>query len=54
MSNKYISEPFRIKMVEPIKIFTHEECEKTIAEARNNHLVLKEECVYCPTHQQWH
>ena len=43
---KYIAEPFRIKMVEPIKMITREEREKKIKEANYNVFALKAEDVY--------
>ena len=36
MAVKYIPEPFRIKMVEPIKVLTREEREQKIKEADYN------------------
>lgn len=46
MSVKYIPEPFRIKMVEPIKMLTRAEREKKIKEAKYNSFGLKGEDVY--------
>ncbi|WP_096635582.1 tryptophanase [Clostridium cochlearium] len=46
MKVKYVAEPFRIKMVEPIKILTREEREAKIAEAKYNTFNLKAEDVY--------
>lgn len=46
MSIKYVAEPFRIKMVEPIKILTREEREQKIKEAHYNLFSLKGEDVY--------
>lgn len=46
MAIKYIPEPFRIKMVEPIKMLTRAEREKKIAEANYNSFALKGEDVY--------
>lgn len=46
MSKKYIPEPFRIKMVEPIKMLTREEREQKIKEAKYNTFNLKGEDVY--------
>ncbi len=46
MSVKYIPEPFRIKMVEPIKMLTREEREQKIKEAKYNTFNLKGEDVY--------
>ena len=43
---KYTAEPFRIKMVEPIKMITREEREKKIKEANYNVFALKAEDVY--------
>lgn len=46
MSKKYIPEPFRIKMVEPIKMLTREERIEKIKEAKFNLFNLKGEDVY--------
>lgn len=46
MAIKYIPEPFRIKMVETIKMTTREEREQKIAEAKYNLFNLKGEDVY--------
>ena len=46
MSNKYVAEPFRIKMVEPIKMLTEQEREEKIKEADYNLFNLKSEDVY--------
>lgn len=46
MSIKYIPEPFRIKMVETIKMLTREEREQKIAEAKYNLFNLKGEDCY--------
>lgn len=46
MSNKYVAEPFRIKMVEPIKMLSREEREKRIEKADYNLFNLKSEDVY--------
>lgn len=46
MSVKYIPEPFRIKMVETIKMLTREERKQKIAEAKYNMFNLKGEDVY--------
>lgn len=46
MSVKYIPEPFRIKMVEPIKMLTREERKEKIKEAKYNLFNLKGEDVY--------
>jgi tryptophanase len=43
---KYVAEPFRIKMVEPIKILTREEREKKIKEAHYNLFYLKGQDCY--------
>ena len=43
---KYIAEPFRIKMVEPIRMISREEREKKIKEANYNVFALKAEDVY--------
>ena len=41
MSKKYVAEPFKIKMVEPIKMTTKEEREVKIANANYNLFSLK-------------
>src|SRR5690625_7543998 len=46
MTMKYVREPFRIKMVEPIKMLTREEREERIKEAKYNLFGLKGEDVY--------
>lgn len=46
MGVKYIPEPFRIKMVETIKMLSREEREQRIAEAKYNLFNLKSEDVY--------
>ncbi len=46
MGIKYVPEPFRIKMVETIKMLTREEREQKIAEAKYNMFNLKGEDVY--------
>lgn len=46
MAIKYVAEPFRIKMVEPIKMLTREEREECIKEAKYNLFSLKGEDVY--------
>lgn len=46
MGVKYVPEPFRIKMVETIKMLTREEREQKIAEAKYNLFNLKGEDVY--------
>src|SRR5699024_2849803 len=46
MSVKYVPEPFRIKMVEPIKMLTREEREQKIKEANYNMFALKGRDVY--------
>ena len=46
MAKKYIPEPFRIKMVETIKVLTREEREQKIKEANYNLFSLKGEDVY--------
>ncbi|MDU2063529.1 MAG: tryptophanase [Sporomusaceae bacterium] len=46
MAVKYIPEPFRIKMVEPIKMLTREEREEKIAKAQYNLFNLAGEDVY--------
>lgn len=46
MPAKYVPEPFRIKMVETIKMLTKEEREQKIAEAKYNVFNLKGEDVY--------
>ena len=46
MTIKYVPEPFRIKMVETIKMLSREEREKKIAEAKYNVFNLRGEDVY--------
>ena len=46
MSTKYFAEPFKIKMVEPIKVLTDEERESRIKEANYNVFGLNSEDVY--------
>ncbi len=46
MAIKYVAEPFRIKMVEPIKMTTREEREQLIKEANYNLFGLKSDAVY--------
>lgn len=46
MAIKYVAEPFRIKMVEPIKMLTREEREARIKEAHYNLFNLRSEDVY--------
>lgn len=46
MDKKYIAEPFKIKMVEPIKMTTREERLEKINEANYNLFSLKAEDVY--------
>lgn len=46
MNIKYVPEPFRIKMVETIKMLSREEREQKIAEAKYNLFSLKGEDVY--------
>ena len=46
MGVKYVPEPFRIKMVETIKMLSREEREQRIAEAKYNVFNLKAEDVY--------
>lgn len=46
MAKKYIPEPFRIKMVETIKMLTREEREEKIKEAKYNMFNVKGEDVY--------
>lgn len=46
MSTSYIAEPFKIKMVEPIKMTTKEEREVKIKEANYNLFALKADDVY--------
>lgn len=46
MAMKYVAEPFRIKMVEPIKMLTREERIEKIKEAKYNVFNLKAEDVY--------
>lgn len=44
--DKFIAPPYRIKMVEPIKVTTREEREKYLREAHNNLFLLPSEAVY--------
>ena len=46
MAVKYVPEPFRIKVVEPLRMLTRAEREKKIAEAHYNLFYLKSEDVY--------
>ncbi len=46
MTVKYVPEPFRIKMVETIKMLSHKEREQKIAEAKYNVFNLRGEDVY--------
>ena len=46
MTRKYVAEPFRIKVVEPIKMLTREEREEKIAEAKYNLFNLRGEDCY--------
>ena len=46
MAIKYVAEPFRIKMVEPIKMLTREEKERKIAAAKYNVFGLRGEDCY--------
>lgn len=46
MSKKYVAEPFKIKMVEPLRITTREERIEKIKEANYNLFALKAEDVY--------
>lgn len=46
MSRKYVAEPFKIKMVEPIKMTTREEREEKIESANYNLFSLKADDVY--------
>jgi tryptophanase len=46
MAIKYVPEPFRIKVVEPLRVLTREEREKKIAEARYNVFSLHAEDCY--------
>src|SRR5690554_4948855 len=46
MAIKYVPEPFRIKVVEPLRMLIREEREQKIAEANYNLFNLKSEDVY--------
>ena len=46
MDVKYVAEPFRIKMVEPLKMLSRQEREQKIKEANYNMFNLKAEDVY--------
>ena len=46
MAIKYVAEPFKIKMVEPVKILSREEREQKIKKAKFNPFNLKAEDVY--------
>ena len=46
MEERYLAEPFRIKMVEPVKMTTREQRERLIAEAGFNLFRLRSEDVY--------
>jgi tryptophanase len=46
MTKKYVPEPFRIKVVEPLRMLTREEREKKIAEAKYNVFNLHGEDCY--------
>ncbi|MGL5750953.1 MAG: tryptophanase [Paraclostridium sp.] len=46
MSTNYVAEPFKIKMVEPMKMTTKEEREEKIKEANYNLFALKSDDVY--------
>ena len=46
MSIKYVSEPFRIKMVEPLRMLTREQREAKLAEAKYNMFNLRGEDCY--------
>ena len=46
MSKKYVAEPFKIKMVEPLRMTTKEERIEKIKEANYNLFALRAEDVY--------
>ena len=46
MAIKYVPEPFRIKVVEPLKMLTRQEREQAIAQARYNMFGLRGEDCY--------
>ena len=46
MTIKYVAEPFRIKMVETLKVLSREEREEKIKDAKYNLFNLKSEDVY--------